>query len=87
MVVSVNKINFLMLRGSDHFIMYDGSMEDDEMNGVSLSITDNLNYAQRFSDYEASNHKLVKDGICVVVFIDRDKTNVDPEYLQLSIFD
>ncbi len=83
-----NKIHFLKLKGSNHFIIYDGSMKDDEMpNSYSISITDNINYASRFSGYEAHNHKLVKEGICEHVFIDKDKTNIDPEFIQLSIFD
>ena len=82
-----NKINYLKLKGSDHFIMYDGSVKDEELNGVSLSVTDNLNYAQKFSGYEAHNHHLVKQGICEHVFIDKEKTNIDPKYIQLSIFD
>ena len=83
----MNKINFLKLVGSNHFIMYDGSCKDDELNGISISVTENLNYAQRFSGYEAHNHRLVREGICEHVFIDMDKTNIDPEFVQLSIFD
>ena len=82
-----NKIHFLKLKGSNHFIMYDGSMEDEEMNGFSISITDNLNYAQKFSGYEAHNHELVRNGICEHIFIDMEETKIDPKYIQLSIFD
>lgn len=81
------KIHFLKLKGSNHFVMYDGSMEDKDLNGVSISVTDNLNYAQKFSGYEAHNHGLVKQGICEHVFIEKNKTGVDPDYIQLSIFD
>lgn len=83
----MSKVNFLKLVGSNHFIMYDGSLDDEDLNGYSFSVTENLNYAQKFSGYEAHNHTLTKAGICEHVFIDRDKTNVDPEYIQLSIFD
>ena len=83
-----NKVHFLKLKGSDHFIIYDGSMKDDEMpNGYSISITDNINYASRFSGYEAHNHDLVREGICEHVFIDMEETKIDPKYIQLSIFD
>lgn len=83
-----NKVHFLKLKGSDHFIIYDGSMKDDEIpNGYSISITSNINYASRFSGYEAHNNHLIKEGICEHVFIDKKKTNIDPKYIQLSIFD
>ena len=83
-----SKIHFLKLKGSNHFIIYDGSMKDDELpNGYSISITDNINYASRFSSYEAHNNHLVKDGICEHVYIDKSKTEIDPNYIQLSIFD
>ena len=83
----MSKVHFLKLKGSNHFIMYDGSMEDEELNGYSISITDNLNYAQRFSGYEAHNHDLVREGICEHVFIDMKESGIDPKYIQLSIFD
>lgn len=82
-----NKIHFLKLKGSNHFIMYDGSLEDSELNGYSISVTNNLNYAQKFSGYEAHNHDLVREGICEHVFIDMEETKIDPKYIQLSIFD
>lgn len=84
----MNKIHFLKLKGSNHFIVYDGQQTGDEIpQGYSISFTSNLNYASRFSGYDAHNHKLVKEGICEHVFIDKDKTNIDPEFIQLSIFD
>lgn len=83
----MSKVHFLKLKGSNHFIMYDGSMEDEELNGYSISITDNLNYAQRFSGYEAHNHDLVREEICEHVFIDMEESGIDPKYIQLSIFD
>ena len=82
-----NKVHFLKLKGSNHFIMYDGSLEDSELNGYSISVTNNLNYSQKFSGYEAHNHDLVREGICEHVFIDMEETKIDPKYIQLSIFD
>lgn len=83
----MSKVHFLKLKGSNHFIMYDGSLEDSELNGYSISVTNNLNYAQKFSGYEAHNHDLVREGICEHVFIDMEETKIDPKYIQLSIFD
>lgn len=83
-----NKVHFLKLKGSNHFIVYDGSMKDDELpEGYSISITNNINYASRFTGYEAHNNHLVKEGICDNVYIDVSKTSVDPKFIQLSIFD
>lgn len=68
----MSNINFLKLKGSEHFIVYDGSIEDEEMiNCVSVSITGNINYASKFTDIEAHNHHLYRSGIVDIITVNK----------------
>lgn len=55
----------LKLRGSDFYILYDGS-EDSFDEAISISVTDNVNKARAFSTQEANSHELVRNGMCVL---------------------
>lgn len=83
-----SKVYYLKLKGSEHFIVYDGSHEDEEMkNCVSLSITGNINYATKYTEVEAYNHTLYRSNVVNIIPLSMKSTNVKGDYIQYSIFD
>lgn len=67
----MDKIYFLKLVGSDHFVIYDGHMEDESLPfAYSISITTRINLATKYTKYDAYNNDLVRQGICECIHVD-----------------